>query len=289
MPTLAQTANWGAFAAPEPFPDCSAHYALEHALGQSLPTMSWFVTFAQDFPSAAADAKARKYKLLIALMPIIDGVPVQFSAVLDGSWDAYLIRFFTAAKSYGHAVNVRFAHEMNLGKHPWSVGQGGPSSVSEFIATWKYVYRLQKRVCGADSNVQLIWCISTAEGAIPTEQYFPGIEYIDKTGFDAFSGSTPAGWTEPRALLEPTTTRLKRLAPGRPIWVCELGCREPSPGESRSKAQWITDLFDLTGLAALTHIIWFSKLKEEDWRLTSSPAVQSAASRGLAQREPARV
>jgi hypothetical protein len=281
-PPLSQTARWGAFATPEPYPDCSAHYELEALVGGPLQLMSWFVQWNMDFPRAAVETKAKGYDLLIAWEPIVNGQAIPFADILTGHWDAYIMRFLLAAKAYGHQVTLRFCHEMNLGKAPWCVGRGGPASTSEFVAVWRRVFNLKATMDAP--NVQMLWCIAEGDGPIPADEYFPGLDYVEKVGFDVYSGYTAPGWKEPAQLLRRPYERLSRLAPKRPVWVCEIGCRQPARFERHDKAEWYTKLFNVTGLAGLTNICFFNSDKEQDWRVNSSAAVLSAVREGLAAR-----
>jgi hypothetical protein len=72
------------------------------------------------------------------------------------------------------------------------VGKGGAASTAEFVAAWRYIYQLQKKVGGA--NVQMLWCMSTS---------------------DAYQ-------------------RLSTMAPGRPIWLSEVGCRQTTAADATS-------------------------------------------------------
>lgn len=266
-------ARFGVYASPEPYPDCQAHYDLEASVGP-LRQMSWFVNFSADFPRATTETKARGYELLIAWMPTLNGnVAIPFADILAGRWDAYITRFLTAAGAYKYPVALRFAHEMNLGKAPWSVGRGGSRSTDEFIAVWRYLYALKEGI-GAP-NVSMVWCIANVDldPANPAEKYWPGSDVVDKTGFDTYSGWAGHPLTAPTKLLRPNYDRLMALCPSRPIWVCELGCRATTTGEVYSKSQWFNDLFAVTGMPNLTHVVFFSKNKEQDWRLDSSPDV----------------
>lgn len=281
---LVDTVKFGAYATDEPYPDAQSHYNLEAKVGP-LNQMSWFVNFSANFPKAAIEAKARGKELLIAWMPILNGgVAVKFSEILAGRYDAYITQFITQAKAYGYPVTLRFAHEMNLGKLVWSVGKGGPTSTDEFIAVWKYIYAIKQRL--AATNVSMAWCISNADLdlANPAERYWPGAAVVDKMGFDTYSGWDGRPLTTPTKLIKPNYDRLTALSPVLPILICELGCRATTAGEAYTKSQWYTDLFAMTGMPNLTNIYFFSKSKEQDWRLDSSPEVTTTVRNLLATR-----
>ena len=62
-------------------------------------------------------------------------------------------------------------------------------------------------------------------GEFPPE-YFPGYEYVDILSMDVYDATAVAGG--PGAAISKTYNRLTALSRSRPVWISELGCREPS-------------------------------------------------------------
>ena len=292
---LIDQATWGAYASREPWPDCQAHFDLEHKLGTRLPVMSWFLTWSISWPKAGGQqAAAGRYDLHIAWQPELDDdTPILFADIVAGRHDDYLTRFFTAAKNHPGQVVIRFAHEMNGDGYPWSAAYRGPGgkclqTPAEYVRGWRYVVNFQRRIGG--SNVKFAWCIMTNDkGGIAAEEYFPGYEYVDILSMDVYNGYG-GGWQEPGAAISKTYNRLTALSRSRPVWISELGCREPSktepsgapPDPDHSKADWLTKLFALTRFPRLDTVVFFNAERAFDWRLDSTPEALAVCRKAFA-------
>lgn len=294
--TLLEQVVWGAYASSEPYPSCDSHLALEQRLGTRLPWMSWFFNWSVSWPTVGGQqAAAGRYDVLLAWQPQKDGGGrVLFADVLAGRYDDYLTRFFTKAAAHPGRVVIRFAHEMNGSGYPWCVGYRGTGGSSvrdaaEFVATWRYVVDFQRRL-GA-SNISWAWCImSTDKGGVPAEQLYPGDAWVDVLAMDLYNGY--GGWQHPRAVISFTYRRLAALHPTKPIWVAELGCREPSireaggaaPVPGASKAEWYRTLFASTEFPRLTNVNFFHAAGAYDWRVDSTPDSLTAVRQAFAHR-----
>jgi hypothetical protein len=269
-PTLLERAIFGAFAANEPWPDLSAHYALEKELASPLKIMSWFLALDGGWPATqAAQAATSGHDLLVCLQPSTSSrIPVKYADILAGLWARRLDRFFLAAASYPGKVTIRFAHEMNLQQMPQSIVNANPctTSLNEWLDTWRYMVERQRAVGGA--NISWQWCVSGIDmGGVPAESYWPGADYVDCLGMDAYNGFGP--YTTPYKLLAPMYKRLTSLHPTAPVWLSEVGCREARIGETWDKAGWLHDLLQLYQFPRMEAVIFFNSNKEHDWRLTT--------------------
>ena len=274
---LLRQAVWGAYASREPWPDDQSHFDLERLIGARLPVMSWFLTWSVSWPNVGAtQAAAGKYDLQIAWQPELDDdTPIKFTDIVAGKYDAYLTRFFTAAKNHPGRVVIRFAHEMNGNGYPWSVSYTGAegrcvNSPAEYIAGWRYVVNFKRRMNAG--NVFFSWCIlSNDKGGVPAERYYPGNDYVQILAVDIYNGYN-GGWQDPAQAIAPSYNRLAALSGTKPIWIGELGCRETSPTERHSKAVWLQQLFGLTQFPRIAGVMFFHADRAYDWRLNSSPA-----------------
>ena len=294
--TLLDQATWGAYAYREPWPNCQAHFDLESALGTRLRVMSWFITWSVSWPNVGGQQAADgRYDIQIAWQPELDDdTPILFSDIVAKKHDAYLTRFFTKAKNHPGRVIVRFAHEMNGNGYPWSVAYQGAegrclNSPGEYVAAWRYLVDFKRRM-GA-TNVLFAWCVMTNDkGGIPAEQYYPGNEYVQILSMDVYVGYG-GGWQEPGAALSKTYNRLAALSPTKPIWVGEIGCREPTKAEAgagpdpeHSKVEWLRKLFTLTQFPRITNVMFFHHEKAHDWRLNSTPEALAVCREAFARR-----
>lgn len=72
-----------------------------------------------------------------------------------------------------------------------------------------------------------------------------------------------------------------QLAPGKPVWINEVGCGD----QCGDKSRWITDFIGWLAGTDARGMIWFEvdgNLGAPDWRLTSSAATAAAAKAALA-------
>jgi hypothetical protein len=113
-------------------------------------------------------------------------------------------------------------------------------------------------------------------------------------GIDGYNwGHNPAtgdSWREFDAIFTPMYATLTRLHPAAPVWIAEVGSKEPSlddgaPADpSRRKGDWMTRMMSSTAFPRVEAMTWFSTRKERDWRIDSSPDSLAALRIQLAAR-----
>jgi hypothetical protein len=189
--------------------------------------------------------------------------------VLAGQYDAYIDEFAGAARDWGGAKNG--------GAH------GGPDKVRR---VWRYVVERFRRV-GAE-NVKWIWCphgvtIDRSEEAWnELANYWPGADYVDWFGMDAYNWYPQDPWGHERPYqsfddcFSDVYTELLKLAL-KPVIIAEFATGEFSKGDLH-KAVWISEAFARmkTDYAWVKMFTWFNIKKELDWRVDSSPAALAA-------------
>lgn len=281
--TLRDRVEWGAYASPEPFPDCGPHFDLEEVVGRRL-TMSWFSTWGLAWPDQGGrEAAEQQRDIHFAWQPrLAGGEPARFYDIIAGRHDDYITRFFDAVATHPGQVTIRFAHEMNARSYPWSFGYEGERSVdspAEYVAAWQYVVQAQRD--SAADNVDWAWCISAADrDEVSAEDCYPGNDIVDVLAMDIYVGYG-GNWQSAAGSLRRGYERLTALSDTAPVWVTELGCREPSKVENagvpvdpdHDKADWYRELFAITDYPRLSAIDFFHAEKEHDWRLDSTREV----------------
>ncbi|MHB8693538.1 MAG: hypothetical protein ACYDHH_20055 [Solirubrobacteraceae bacterium] len=99
---------------------------------------------------------------------------------------------------------------------------------------------------------------------------------MDVLGLSGFNGGTAlswTGWRSFRSLFDRSLDTLRRLAPGKPVQISEVGSAEAGG----SKAHWIAAMFaDLRARPQVTSVLWFNLRKQADWRIQSSAAAGAA-------------
>jgi mannan endo-1,4-beta-mannosidase len=293
--TFLDNNTWGVYAPPAPFPDVQAHYDFEKLVGRKIPLMSWFSNWSIGLPRAAeAQAAQSGHQIMIAWMPQLNGgAPVPFRDILDGWWDGYITDFFGACGEHPRNVTVRFAHESNLGLNPWCANvKSACTDVEQWKDVWRHIWSLLDAL-KLHPRVQLQWCMATSDkGGIPMEDYWPGSKYVGKFGIDIYNGHGAKRWWEARQLIKPWYDRFLALG-DQPIWIAELGCREPSKDEksnvadlTQSKAAWMQNLFASEEFPRITHTAFFQAERMNDWRVNSSPEALSVVRSAMARRYP---
>jgi hypothetical protein len=207
--------------------------------------------------------------------------------VLAGKHDAYIKAFALHAKSFGKPVMVRFLHEFNGNWYMWGGkknggAKGGPAKV---IAVWKYVVNKFREV-GAD-NVKWVWC---PHGPSPDRSneawnnisnYWPGSDYVDWFGLDAYNWypKDPWGGNRPYDSFESCFRALydscAKLG-NQPMMIAEFASGE-FKYNGTTKADWIKDSFTRlkTEYPRIKIFTWFNIKKELDWRINSDSAAYS--------------
>jgi len=202
--------------------------------------------------------------------------------VLAGKYDGYIDRFASDAKSWGGEVLLRFLHEFNGDWYTWGGNKngrknGGPEKVKQ---VWRYVVDHFRNV-GAD-NVKWLWCPHgptidrSEEPWNALVNYWPGADYVDWHGMDAYNWYPQDPWGNKRPYqsfdesFAKLYDQLQALAV-KPICIAEMGTGEFTFGEI-NKPAWITDSFARMKAAYpwVKMYTWFNIKKELDWRVNSS-------------------
>ncbi|MPV90179.1 hypothetical protein GB882_16015, partial [Georgenia ruanii] len=270
---------------------------------QHMPSsVTYFAGWDQDFrPDAATDAWTRGMLPIIsweARPNVTDMGPdtnnavdpdYQLADIVAGAHDEYLRQYAADVVEFGLPVGIRLMHEMNGHWYPWSEQTNG-NKPGEYIAAWRHVHDIFT-AAGAE-NVLWIWAPNTIEfpQAQPLEQLYPGDAYVDMVGLSGYYRKPIEG---KEASFQNTYGKsvagLRAVAPGKPIWLTEVGATETGG----NKVDWVTSFFEALGQNPdIIGFTWFqrevtaipigeSEPVTNDWRLTSSPEVTLVAQHGL--------
>ena len=179
------------------------------------------------------------------------------SAIVGGTWDAYIDRWGDAAREFGKPMIVAFGNEMNGDWFPWSGWfYGGDASVGDEPDRWEGPEHFKKafryvvdrvRARGA-SNIK--WMFHTNNYSYPLDTwnfaaaYYPGSNYVDWLGLSVYGQQFK---DEPLAnipsLVDWPYEEISRLDPTTPIMIAEWATGEfPHSGD---KGAWIQEGLDL--------------------------------------------
>jgi mannan endo-1,4-beta-mannosidase len=195
------------------------------------------------------------------------------SRIADGTYDAYLRSYAREVHTYGHAVLIGFAAEMNGWWDPWGYGHTSPGT---WVKAWRHVVSLFRQQ-GA-TNVKWVWTIDRHPGTrkvIP--RYWPGAAYVGWVGIDGYYFKKPETF---RRIFAPVIEKVRSLT-NKPILISETGV-----GQLAGQARKIPDLFSGIRKYHLLGLVWFDAaqhggLSKQDWRLEGHPAGIAAFRAGV--------
>jgi beta-mannanase len=270
--------------------------AFEQLIGRRLAQVLWFITFDDEFPTAACEVAIAHGSIAQVTWELFwpsanpnnaDTSSPALDDLLAHKHDAYIDSFARDAAAFGKPVLIRFLHEFNGNWYIWGgfkngAAAGGPEKVK---AVWRYVVD-RFRAVGA-TNVKWLWCPHGPTVDVPTdawndvENYYPGDDYVDWFGMDGYNWYPKDPWGGVRpyqdfdTAFRPLYDRLVAMA-SKPISISEMGSGEFTYGQI-NKADWIAETFTrMKSHPAIRLFSWFNVNKELDWRVNSSPAALAA-------------
>jgi len=215
----------------------------------------WLEPFKASFATSAASHGA---------VPLVqmDPTGVKLEAITSGRYDAYLISFADAVRSYGRPVILGFGHEMNGTWYSWADGHTSPA---EFVAAWRHIVNLFREV--GTGNVTWLWTINIIEtqAGIPSPvPWWPGSSYVTWVGIDGYYTKSSVSFAP---LFGPTIVAVRAMT-NDPILVAETAA-----GSAAGQPAKIADLFAGIHTYGLLGFVWFDAIGAQDWRLSSPVAV----------------
>jgi hypothetical protein len=256
--------------------------ALEAKLGTSLELASAFTDWSYVFGGANDHwmAAGGTRKVLYSWEP--DGL--RFTDISGGSQDGYLQQVADSMRRYPYDVHVRPWGEMNANWASWQPTPGGEKpnggTPAEFIAAWRHVVSFFRDQ--GVHNLRFVFNTDASDFGDNTRvpAIWPGAAYVDVLGIDGYNwGRTPARgdiWREFDTIFTAMYGILTGLHPTAPVWITEVGAKEPSRDDGapadpgRSKGAWFAGMMESTAFPRVEAIAWFSTNKERDWRIDSS-------------------
>lgn len=264
--------------------------------GKKLKYINWFLAFGTDGSAEAKELPGEEVSKLLknGYVPIItweplfkgydrlDPVQPRLNNLINGEYDSYIDAFGDQLKSYNDTVIVRLMHEFEGDWYPWSIVYNGEDPNKYITAYRKIVDRIRAR--GAN-KVKWMWC--TNGDYFPRRFFnwivtaYPGDNYVDIVASDIYNNHTPLptpSWKSFRSKAAETYYYLTKYFPNKPMFICELGCRERFDYEnsgSQTKSQWLTvmDKEMQTNFSKVRALLFFSEKVIWDWRVNSSTEV----------------
>lgn len=272
--------------------DPSLLIAREQLLGRQLDIASYFYGYGDWFPTDKERVLSGNGARAVLIS--WDMGPYRFADWAAGNHDDYLRTIGSLAAAYPYPVYVRPWAEMNGDWAPYQPTAAGDRAYggtpAEFVAAWRHVVSTVRSAGGA--NIKWVFNPYAATYAQTTSvpSIWPGKAYVDVLGMDGYNwGGGPSPWQSFSTIFTGMYNILAKLDSTLPIWICEVGSREPTVDDGapvlkgKSKGTWVTDMFAQTGFGRVKAIVWFDERKERDWRFDSSAASLTAFRRALAR------
>lgn len=162
-------------------------------------------------------------------------------AIATGEHDAYIDAYADQVTAWGHRVIIRMMHEMNGDWMQWSPGFFPGQSASDFVAAWQHIVD-RFRARGA-TNVEWCWCpnvfgpageyMGGENARANIESLYPGDEYVDWVGIDAYNNVPEAPTRSLKRLLTGGGNLyqvVRTIAPDKPVMLPEFGCNKQADG-----------------------------------------------------------
>ena len=199
---------------------------------------------------------------------------VTLASVAAGDSDAYLRRYASAVRQFGHPVILSFAHEMNGNWYSWGAGHVSPAT---FVAAWRHVVQVF-RDQGA-SNVTWVWTVNALnigpKGAL--NPWWPGAQWVNWVGID---GYYYFGTDSFDSVFGQTIAQIRTFSKA-PVMISETAVGLTADRETQIAA--------LLAGARAEHVVgfvWFDKAQDngvyhQNWRLEDDSAALAAFKEGL--------
>jgi len=194
--------------------------------------------------------------------------------VADGLYDDHIRGWARDCMRWGRPIFLRFGHEMNNPRYPWSFSTG--NTPEDFKDAWRKVWDIFD--AAGCRNVAWVW---TPLPGPEFEAYYPGEMYVDWVGVAVLNyGLTwpPHRWWTFQDSLKASYDRLAAFR--KPILVPEAG----SVGESADKGEWLTSaLRSLRSSFPLVRMVVFFDAPNDTshyregvpWTFTNRPSILS--------------
>jgi hypothetical protein len=261
--------------------------------GKKLAFVNWFMYYSNDGTNADDIPGTEVQNLLDqGYVPLItwemmylpysrlDPAQPRLDKILNGSFDPYIDQFANKIKTYNGTVIMRIFHEFEGDWYCWSLTENGKDP-QKYISAYRHVVD-RFRAAGA-TNVQWMWCVNAEPKPYKAYNWivncYPGDAYVDIVATDIYNHpdlGTPA-WKSFRYTYAEVYYILTHWFGEKPLYIAEVASRERYSWEqagSQTKGDWICQMNkDLQSYFPKTKaLIFFSLMKEHDWRINSSDA-----------------
>lgn len=205
--------------------------------------------------------------------------------IVEGRVDSILRSWCGAAREFGTPLIVEYGTEVNLEWTPWNGmwngaeeldGYGDPN-LPDGPERFRDSYRHIIRICREEGADNITWVFHINSGDVPKlnewnrfEYYYPGDEWIDWIGLSTYAAQAPSDeyWENFTDSMDLTYTRLKLVAPDKPIIIAEMGAPQYHP--LGDQAEWAREALTAMLSGRYPRVIGFSWWNEW-WQNDDNP------------------
>lgn len=237
----------------------------------------------------------------------IDQPEYSLPNIIKGNFDSYLKKYADAIVANGQPMAIRLDQEMNSTWYPWSEDDGhgtqlNGNSPGDYVKMWQHVHDIFQQE-GANNLVAWVWApnrVNQLTSSHRTDDYnkslYPGDDYVDFVGMSGYERPVTDGNTQDTTFSDTfsnTLQMLRDVAPGKKIFLAEVGAAEVGPSGGSIKPAWISSFFDALADPANSDIVgfdWFNlavttssngKTITNDWRIDSTSKSTAAFATGI--------
>ena len=230
---------------------------------------------------------------LYAHLARLDPVQPKLQDIVNGSFDAYIAEFAEVLKGFDDTIIIRLMHEFEGDWYPWSLTHNNQDPALYIAAFRRFVNICREK--GA-LKVQWMWCVNSDPSPYTAYNWiipaYPGDEYVDFVATDIYNHPDPGipDWKSFRYTGIEPYYYLTKYFPQKPFIICEVASRERyngEPVESETKSDWIKQMDkEMQSFFYRTiGLIFFTQIKEHDWRINSSQGVLQTVDENIWQDE----
>ena len=196
--------------------------------------------------------------------------------IAQGEADSYLRdvarSFAMFAKGGKQSAYIAPLYEMNGSLGPYS---GDPPN---YILAFKRIQQIFSEEGVPDESVAWVFAPNgnSSPGMPELEEYYPGDEFVDFTGFTAYhfgycTSTDPEyrGWLTPEVAIGTYMDKILALAPDKPVFIAQTGTTAVTEYgiDDNAKNSWLIDMYDyLSGFSQLHGIMYYNRWDSDcDW------------------------
>ncbi|HEX8515981.1 MAG TPA: metallophosphoesterase [Bacteroidia bacterium] len=267
--------------------------------GKKLKYTNWFLHWGIDGTPVPKQLPGNEVQILLnnGYTPIItwepmflgydrlDPVQPRLQNIINGDYNTYIDNFANKMKTYTDTVIIRFMHEFEGDWYSWSLTHNNMDA-AKYVAAFRHVVdRFRAR---GVTKVKWMWCVNS--DYYPYKSYnwvvpaYPGDAYVDIIATDIYNNHYPTAlpwWRSFRWQTAETYYYLTKYFPNKPLYICEVGCRERFSSEdpsSESKGAWYArmDKELQSEFRKVRALVFFNSAPDQNWFINSSAsALQS--------------